>query len=44
MHHATDFTVRSSMGGYWGERRMMWFAAVFWAFMLIGVPCIIFLS
>ena len=45
MHHATDFTVRASLGGYHGERRAMWIAAVFWFFMVVALPLgIVFLA
>ena len=38
MHHATDLTVRQSLGGYRGERLTMYAAAGFWFVMLIVVP------
>lgn len=44
MHNATDITVRMSLGGIRGERRMLRWAAVFWAFMLIILPLGIILA
>lgn len=38
MHNATDTTVRLSLGGIRGERRMLRWAAVFWTFMLVVLP------
>ena len=38
MNQHSNFTYSQSIGGYWGERRVMRLAAVFWFIMLIGIP------